>query len=87
MKSLVRMSFTTVRRLLFGAAATAALPFCFVLFLAIIVVTAIIDGLYYLHDWSHGLTKGRDTFIREFWAERLSDIVDEMKWIVAFFGR
>ena len=85
MKSLVRMSFTAMRRLLLGIVAAVALPFCFVLFLAIIIVTAIADGLSYLHDWSHGLTEGRDTFIREFWAERLSDIVDEMKWNVAFF--
>lgn len=85
MKSLVRMSFATMRRLLLVATAAVAAPFILVLIATITVVTAITDGLYYLHDWSHGLTEGRDTFIREFWAERLSDIVDEMKWIVAFF--
>ena len=87
MKSLVRMSFTTMSRLLFGIAVVVATPIYFVFLLAIIVAFAIIDGLSYLHDWSHGRTDGRDTFVREFWAERLADVVEEVKLIAAIVAR
>ena len=87
MKSFVKMSFTIMRRLLFGAIASAALPFYLVLCLVIIVVTSLADGLSYLHDWSHGRTEGRGTFCREFWAERVSHMVEEGKLIVAIVCR